>query len=260
MSASLAGVLFLRPNLSSFLEKHVKLFITFAAGVFLVVTISLFSESLSEGVSLSVLIISAVAGALFLEGASNLIPHAHHHHDVVYPHGHTHADSTRMLLGDAIHNIGDGIILVPAFLADFWIGVGTTIAIFMHELVQEIAEFFVLREAGFSAGKSLFYSFLVSSTLWIGIFIAVIFSSYSSVQAPLLAFAGGGFMYIIFRDLLPSILNSVKINGLYTRFIIAFLLGIIIMGGIKFLTPEETTLDDASGGQKIQLSGDGISQ
>jgi zinc transporter ZupT len=143
-----------------------------------------------------------------------------------------------MLLGDAVHNIADGIILVPAFLAGAWVGVGTAFAIFIHELVQEIAEFFVLKEAGYSTRAALTRNFAASSTILLGVILAASLASVETLEAPLLAFAGGAFVYIILRDLLPSILRSIHTEGRPLRFVVAALLGVGLLLGIGAALPE----------------------
>ena len=70
-------------------------------------------------------------------------------------------------MGDAIHNVHDGIILVPAFLVSPVVGFGTALAILFHETVQEIAEFFILLGAGYSIKKALLLNLIVSTTNYI---------------------------------------------------------------------------------------------
>lgn len=239
MIASLAGILFTRERASKFLEKNIKTLIAFSAGVFIVITYSLFSESIEHGTSLAVIIASTIVGGAFLELMSHIIPHAHHHHDAASGHTHSRIDARRVLLGDAAHNIGDGIILVPAYLAGPVVGIGTTVAILFHEMVQEIAEYFILREAGYSVRQALLRNFIVSGTIFIGIFAALFFTHTEEFEGPLLAFAAGGFLYIIFRDLLPSVYESIKKSGKFLPFLLVLVLGIAIMYSVTHVVPHE---------------------
>ena len=237
MLASLAGVVFADRHISGILARNLKILIAFAGGVFAVLAYSLFAEVLEMGISATALIVSALLGALFLEVANHIIPSAHHHHDTAHDHTHGRIDARRMLIGDAVHNIGDGIILVPAFLAGPHIGIATAGAIFLHELVQEIAEFFVLREAGYSTREALVRNFAVSATILIGVGIAFLAIFTAELETPLLAFAAGGFVYIIARDLLPSVVRSVRGGSPLSHFIGVATIGALLMGGVQALTP-----------------------
>jgi len=254
MSASLVGVLFVGRHLSGLFEKNLKILIAFSMGVFSVVSYSLLAETLELGITPYILIISTIAGALFLEVMSRIIPRAHHHHEPDRGHKHSRRDAHRMLLGDAVHNISDGIILVPAFVANIWLGVATAFGIFLHELVQEIAEFFVLKEAGYSTAEALIRNFLVSGTILVGIVLTILISSIESFKALLLSFAAGGFLYIIFRDLLPSIIRSIKMRGKAHHFVIATLLGAGMMAGVGAIAPESHgTLSEQAPGQHSEI-------
>lgn len=237
MLASLAGVVFAGRHVSGILARNLKMLIAFAGGVFAVLAYSLFAEVLEMGISATALVVSALLGALFLETANRIIPRAHHHHDTTHDHMHGRIDARRMLLGDAVHNIGDGIILVPAFLAGPHIGIATAGAIFLHELVQEIAEFFVLREAGYSTRQALVRNFAVSATILIGVGVAFWAIFTTELETPLLAFAAGGFVYIIVRDFLPSIIRSVRGGSPLSHFIGAAAIGALLMGSVQALTP-----------------------
>ena len=63
-----------------------------------------------------------------------------------------------MLVGDSIHNFCDGIIIAAAFLADHHLGWVTAMAIVAHEIPQEVGDYIVLLNAGFSRKKALFFN------------------------------------------------------------------------------------------------------
>ena len=143
-------------------------------------------------------------------------------------------------MSDALHNIGDGVIIVGAFVVDFWIGVAATFGILIHELVQEIAEYFVLREAGYTSRQALVRNFAVSSTILIGIFGASYFDQSPWLIGIISGVAAGGFLSIIFADLLPHARHSVRHHGGNVLVHIAVaLLGALIMLGAQTLLPHE---------------------
>jgi len=236
MFASLAGALFVWRSAGEWVEKNLRYLVTFSAGVFIIVSYGLFTESIELGGTTLLIGISAIAGALFLEIAGRLVPDSHHHHGT-HAHGHTKTDARRLLVGDAIHNIVDGVLLVPAFLIDVHLGIATTAAIFFHEAVQEISEFFVLKDAGYTTTRALTLNFIVSSTILIGVILGLFVSASAEFIPLLIAFAAGAFLYVVFRDLLPSTFRSVKYSKNAAGHLIAGLLGLLVMFGIGIIAP-----------------------
>ena len=57
------------------------------------------------------------------------------------------------LVGDAIHNFIDGLIIAAAFLTDIRLGIVTCLAIALHEIPQEISDFGVLVYAGYKKSR-----------------------------------------------------------------------------------------------------------
>src|SRR5690606_11695982 len=108
-----------------------------------------------------------------------------------------------ILTGDTIHNIADGLVLVSAFSVSNEFGFFVTISILIHEIIQEISEYFVLRDSGFSRKKALSFNFLSSLSIFIGIFIGYVLIQNEIIQAVLLGFSAGIFLHIVFHDLLP---------------------------------------------------------
>ncbi|MEX0910354.1 MAG: ZIP family metal transporter [Candidatus Paceibacterota bacterium] len=255
MLASLAGVFFVWTSSGRWLEKNLRYLTSFALGVFGVTIILLVGESWEMNPDLFQLILAILLGASFLHIAIRLIPKAHHHHgreiSACQSGGHSQIDARRMLLGDAVHNIGDGILLVPAFLVDVRIGLATATAIFLHELVQEIAEFFVLREAGFSTLGALVRNFLVSATILIGLGVGFYVSDYEHLIAPLLAFSAGGFWYVIVRDLLPDIIrHTVSDKKEASKHLSTVIVGVILMFLVSVLTGHSHVFEDDDHGHE----------
>src|SRR6185503_8164312 len=95
-----------------------------------------------------------------------LIWRHHHHGGEDAQHGHDaelgdHGRSGWMIMaGDTFHNFTDGVIIASAFLADTRLGVVTSIAIIAHEIPQEVGDYIVLLNAGFSRGRALLFNAL----------------------------------------------------------------------------------------------------
>jgi hypothetical protein len=109
-----------------------------------------------------------------------------------------------LIVGDAIHNIADGIILVPAWLASPALGLAVTVSIVIHEVLQEISEYFVLRQAGYTARGALAINFAVSSTILFGVGLSYFALTTAALEGVLLALSSGFFLHVVMHDLLPK--------------------------------------------------------
>lgn len=164
------------------------------------------------------------------------LPHEHSHlqHE---PHMHMHKEHIGMLtlFGDGMHNFVDGLVIAGAYLVDVSVGVATTLAVVLHEVPQEIADFGVLLYSGYSKTKALFYNFLSAGTAILGAIVGLILGSRSeSFVLFILPFAAGGFIYIAGSTLIPELHKNCgwKESALH---IVTFVLGIALMWGILLL-------------------------
>jgi zinc and cadmium transporter len=131
--------------------------------------------------------------------------HAHSH---VHSHGRSDAKSAGALiiLGDSIHNFVDGVLIAAAFLTDAQLGIVTSLAVAAHEIPQEVGDFAILLDSGYSRGKALFYNILASLTTVLGGVLA--YFSLEDLHDSLpyfLALAASSFIYIAVADLIPSL-------------------------------------------------------
>ena len=133
------------------------------------------------------------------------------------------------LIGDAVHNFTDGLIIAAAFLVNVQLGLITLFAIALHEIPQEIGDFGVLIYAGFARRKALFYNFLVALTVVLGGVVGYFASSLFDFVLPfLIPFAAGGFLYISASDLIPEIRKEVSVKKSLLTFVV-FLAGMLLM-------------------------------
>ncbi len=63
------------------------------------------------------------------------------------------------LVGDAVHNLIDGIVIGASYAVGIPVGVTTTLAVILHEIPQEIGDFGILVHAGLTARKALLLNF-----------------------------------------------------------------------------------------------------
>lgn len=208
MLASLSGVFFFGKVLSAWTDRNLKYLMSFSSGIFIVVVYHLGKEALGHSTTIGVG--AMLAGAIIIHLLSKLWPEFHHHHEKDYDHTHSLAGVRRILVSDGIHNIADGVLVATAFMANTYLGIITAVSIFIHEVVQEISEFFLLREAGLSVPKALLQNFLTSGTIVVGALIGVLVSSTELITTALLGFAGGAFLYILLIDLIPKSVKNIR--------------------------------------------------
>ncbi|MCX7099535.1 MAG: ZIP family metal transporter [Methylococcales bacterium] len=130
------------------------------------------------------------------------------HHD--HSHGHSHgiakSAGALIILGDSIHNFVDGVLIAAAFLTDVQLGIVTSLAVAAHEIPQEVGDFAILLDSGYSKGKALFYNILASLTTVLGGVLAYFSLADLHDKLPyFLALAASSFIYIAVADLIPSL-------------------------------------------------------
>ncbi|MBI4152440.1 ZIP family metal transporter [Candidatus Woesearchaeota archaeon] len=188
---------------------------------------------------------SALAGVLVFFLVEKWI-HAHHHNSKSHKHSHLHHEphihldkphhvGTLTLLGDGMHNLLDGLVIAGAYLVSVPAGVATTIAVILHEVPQEIADFGVLLYSGFSKWKAIFYNFLSAATAIVGAIIGLILGARSEAFVLfVLPFAAGGFIYIAGSNLIPELHKECGWKESLLQ-VLAFVVGIALMWGILLL-------------------------
>ena len=148
-----------------------------------------------------------------------------------------HTFSGAVLFGDAIHNFIDGIIIALSFSLSVPAGIAATIAVFFHEVPQEIGDFGVLLHAGYSKSKVFLYNALTAFVTPVGAVVGYIaLPLISGVLPQLISFAAGTFIYIAISDLMPELRH--KTTGPDITHFIAIILGILVSLGISIIFPE----------------------
>lgn len=139
------------------------------------------------------------------------------------------------LVGDAIHNFVDGILIGGSFLVDPAIGVTTTFAIIAHEIPQEIGDVGALVYGGYSPKQAVLFNFYCSLTVVAGAIFTLLLSQFAeSSLLFLLPIAAGGFIYIAATDMIPALHEHSTIPNLIGQSTI-FALGIGFMQSIIVL-------------------------
>jgi zinc and cadmium transporter len=230
MVASLSGAVTLGSKSDVWTERNIGILTSFAVGIFGVVIFLLVSE-LAEHEGLFTTVGWMLLGAGIAAVISKFIPEFHHHHGAdERTHTHSRRSAIRILASDGIHNIADGVLITASFLSSGAIGVGIAISVLLHELVQEITEFFVLRQAGYSARQALIRNFVASSTILIGAVGSFYFlETFEYLEGVFLGIAAGGFLVTLVQDLIPYSFKRACNEGRHKLHIVAILLGVVIM-------------------------------
>ncbi len=227
---SLVGIIGLSLNFKR-LNSIVLFLVSFSAGaLFADAFVHLIPEAVEKygfSVSLSLYVLSGIVFFFIVEK----FIHWHHCHTSHSKH-HVHSFAYMNLLGDAVHNFIDGLIIGASYLVNIPTGIATTLAVVLHEIPQEIGDFGVLLHGGFSRGKALFMNFLTSLTALLGTVLALVLNNYiSNLSAFLVPFAAGGFIYIAGSDLIPELHKEEDTRKSLIQ-LVTFLLGMAVMFGL----------------------------
>ncbi len=238
MLAALGGALSFWKVIGLFIEKHLGVLISFTAGLFLFVSYELGREAIAHSPTTESGLMWIFAGIIGIWLLFRILPHSHEHDALGKEKKNKSLDVRKILTGNGIHNIGDGILLAAAFSVDFYLGIVTTISVFIHELVQETSIFFILRKAGYSIKKAILINFGVSGTILIGSMGSIfLISTFHAMEAPLLGISAGAFLVVVLQDLIPHSFHELRCKKCVFSHITAFFLGFFLILSISLIAP-----------------------
>lgn len=148
-----------------------------------------------------------------------------------------HAASGELILvGDAVHNLMDGVAIGAVFAESTALGMTAAVAVIAHEVPQEVGDFAILLDSGFRDARALAYDILSSLTTLPA--AAVAYLSFSAVEGAtpvMLAIATASFSYIALADLVPG-LNRVPGLTSLPRQLIPILAGAATIAFVRALS------------------------
>ncbi|MBU1083131.1 ZIP family metal transporter [Patescibacteria group bacterium] len=208
-------------------KKSLPYLVAFAAGSLLAVSwFDLIPDSFEAiGKSTSVFVLIGILIFLMFEQI------LHWHHEQRHDCGDCNKKTVgyAVLLGDSLHNFLDGIIIASAFLISVPMGISATLAVFFHEIPQELGDFAVLIHSGFKKEKALLYNFLSALVAVLGGILGYFFLRGVSVAVPyIVAIGAGGFLYIALVDLFAE-LKATKNLSTRVGQMVALLLGLVVL-------------------------------
>ena len=111
-----------------------------------------------------------------------------------------------IVVGDSFHNFTDGIIIAAAFVADVKLGAVTALAIIAHEIPQEIGDFLVLLNSGFSRARALLLNAASGLATLAGAVLGYfMLASIKDWIPEILAIAAASMIYVAVADLIPGL-------------------------------------------------------
>ncbi len=159
-------------------------------------------------------------------------------HGLAHDHGHAHANGANgrdaasaslILIGDGFHNILDGILIAAAFMTDVHLGIVTALAVFTHEIPQEVGDLAILLHSGMSRLRAMTLNLLTSLTSVVGGLIAYLaLESLTHLLPYAIAIAASSFLYIAVADLIPGLHRRVD-PGSGVRQMVFIVLGVVVI-------------------------------
>ncbi|MAM84177.1 MAG: ZIP zinc transporter [Acidobacteria bacterium] len=193
----------LLPLSSEFRNRIVPWLLSYAVGTLLgVALLALVPEALDQLAPASVLG-ALLAGILMLFVVEKLVLWRHCHTEDCDVHD---ASATLILIGGALHNLADGAVIAASVLISIPLGISTALAVAAHQIPQEVGDFAVLLNAGFSRRRALLLNALSASSAVGGAIIVYAAAETLPNTLPyLLAVAAGSFLYVAMADLIPHL-------------------------------------------------------
>ncbi|HTP60925.1 MAG TPA: ZIP family metal transporter [Burkholderiales bacterium] len=134
-------------------------------------------------------------------------------------HGHDHGRSGALIVvGDTIHNFLDGILIAAAFLQSTQLGIITALAIVAHEIPQEVGDFVILLNSGYSKLKAFVVNMLSScATLVGGVLGYYALRVVESWMPMLLGVAAASMIYVAVADLIPGLHRRPELRATFSQ-------------------------------------------
>jgi zinc and cadmium transporter len=169
-----------------------------------------------------------LGGMLLFFVVEKLLRHEHgvlhrYHH----PEASTHPELAAVnILGDAIHNFIDGVLIAGSYLVSPALGLATTVAVLFHEIPQELGDFGILIHSGLSVRRAVLLNLASASAAILGTVAGLLLGAMSGsvITTVLIPVTAGGFVYIAAADLIPELQHDRSGRGL------ALQVGLISLG------------------------------
>lgn len=164
--------------------------------------------------------------------------HCHTEHCEVHdPHAmHDHGRSgTLIVVGDTVHNFVDGVLIAAAFLQSNELGVITAVAIIAHEIPQEVGDFLILLNSGFSRARALAMNLLSSAATLVGGVLGYFgLQFFAGLEPTLLGLVAASMIYVAVADLIPGLHRRPELRDTASQALL-IALGIASIAGVRLV-------------------------
>ena len=210
--------------------------VSFATGALLgAALLALLPHALDAGVGAHGIGLALAAGIIVFFVLEKMVLWRHCHVDHCEAHGpqdrhRDRASATLILWGDAFHNMLDGVLIAAAFLTNPHLGVVTTVAVFAHEIPQEVGDLAILLNGGMSRMRALALNIAVSLASVAGAVVAWFLLAQALEWLPYaLAVAAASFLYVAVADLIPGLHRRVDARTSLQQ-VALIALGVLVTG------------------------------
>jgi zinc and cadmium transporter len=202
------------------LQKIIMILVAFSTGALLGdAFVHLIPEAVTEAGELSPFLASMIFVGILIFFSLEKFLRWRHCHDIACREHPKHL-GTMNLIGDAVHNFIDGVLIVASFMVSMPLGIATAIAVAAHEIPQELGDFGVLIHSGYSRRKALFYNFLSACFSILGAIVVLSVGTFSgSLINSIIPITAGGFIYISLSGLVPELHKEQGISKSLIQFV-----------------------------------------
>ncbi len=214
---SLLGILFFLIE-EQVIRKVLLYLVSFSTGALLGDVFLHIIPDLSDTTGLTTpVMMTILVGIVFSFGIEKIVHWRHCHLLPEDDQSHHHTVGIMSSLGEAVHNLIDGIVIGASYLGGVRLGIATTLAVIFHEIPHEIGNFAILLHSGFTKKQALRVNFLSASSAILGTVGVMVFSNFFITGSDvLLPFAAGNLLYIAGSDLIPELHKETGVRqGIY---------------------------------------------
>ncbi|HZM35381.1 MAG TPA: ZIP family metal transporter [Burkholderiales bacterium] len=158
--------------------------------------------------------------------------HCHTEHCEVHDGGRS---GTLIIVGDTVHNFLDGVLIATAFLQSTELGIIAALAIIAHEIPQEVGDFLILLQSGYSRARALAVNLLSSAATLVGGVLGYFsLPVFTALEPVLLGVVAASMIYVAVADLIPGLHRRPQLRDTAAQALL-IALGIGAIGGVGML-------------------------